>query len=90
MEEFLQSLISSGPTGIICAAIVYIIISIQRGKTSVKRDEDTRLIQYRVEKLETGHDSLLEALKELQDSIVSLQLTINELVMEVKYLKEKK
>lgn len=80
MEDFLSSLISSGPTGIICAAAVYIIINLQRSKTGKKRDESEVLLNYRVDQLEKAHGDLASNIKELQDAIISLQLSINRLI----------
>ena len=40
MEEFLTNLIASGPTGIIAAAIVYLIIALQRNNTKKTRDSE--------------------------------------------------
>ena len=40
MEEFLTNLIASGPTGIIAAAIVYLIITLQRNNTKKTRDSE--------------------------------------------------
>ena len=80
MEDFLSSLISSGPTGIICAAAVYLIIHMQRSKTGKKRDESEVLLNYRVDQLEKAHGDLASNIKELQDAIISLQLSINRLI----------
>ena len=52
MEEFIQQLIASGPTGIICAALVYVIISLQRNKTSEHRDNETEALNTRISVLE--------------------------------------
>lgn len=40
MEEFLTNLIASGPTGIIAAAIVYLVIALQRNNTKKTRDNE--------------------------------------------------
>ena len=79
MEDFLSSLISSGPTGIICATAVYIIINLQRSKTGKKRDESEVLLNYRVDQLEKSHGDLASNIKELQEAIISLQISINRL-----------
>ena len=52
MEEFVSQLIASGPTGIICAALVYVIISLQRNKTSERRDNETEALNTRISVLE--------------------------------------
>lgn len=79
MEDFLSSLISSGPTGIVAAAIVYIIIYMQRSKTGKKRDESEVLLNYRVDQLEKSHGDLASNIKELQEAIIQLQISINRL-----------
>lgn len=52
MEEFVTQLIASGPTGIICAALVYLIITLQRSKTSERRDNETEALNTRISLLE--------------------------------------
>lgn len=80
MEEFLSQAISTGDIKIIiAAAIVYLIIYFQRNNTGKKRDEDTKLLQYRVEQLEKNHTELNDSIKELRESIISLQISINRL-----------
>ena len=79
MEDFLSSLISSGPVGIVSAAIVYIIIHMQRSKTGKKRDESEVLLNYRVDQLEKAHGDLASNIKELQEAIIQLQISINRL-----------
>ena len=80
MEDFINSLLSSGPVGILSAAVVYLVIYMQRNKTGKKRDENEVLLKYRVQKLEKSHDNLSKSIKELQDSIISLQISVNHLV----------
>ena len=80
MEDFLNSLISSGPTGIICAAVVYLIIHMQRSKTGKKRDESEVLLNYRVDQLEKSHGDLASNIKELQEAIIQLQISINRFI----------
>jgi uncharacterized protein YlxW (UPF0749 family) len=71
---------SSGPAGIVSAAVVYLVIWLQRNKTSKKRDEDNILLNYRVDQLEKGQNSLSESISELQDSIINLTISINKLM----------
>lgn len=80
MEDFLSSLISSGPVGIAAAVICYIVITLQRGKTGKKRDESEVLLNYRVDQLEKAHGDLTSNIKELQEAIIQLQLSINRLI----------
>lgn len=55
ISEVLTTFLSSGPVGIVSAAVVYVIIYLQRNKTSEKRDEDTDNLRTRVTLLE--HDA---------------------------------
>jgi uncharacterized protein YlxW (UPF0749 family) len=80
MEDFINTLMSSGPAGIVSAAVVYLVIWLQRNKTSKKRDEDNILLNYRVDQLEKGQNSLSESISELQDSIINLTISINKLM----------
>lgn len=79
MEDFLSSLISSGPIGVLSAAAVYLIIHMQRTKTGKKRDESEVLLNYRVDQLEKSHGDLAANIKELQEAIIQLQISINRL-----------
>lgn len=80
MEDFINTLLASGPAGIVSAAVVYLVIWLQRNKTSKKRDEDNILLNYRVDQLEKGQNSLSESISELQDSIINLTISINKLM----------
>lgn len=55
ISEVLTTFLSSGPVGVVSAAVVYLIIYLQRNKTSEKRDEDTDNLRTRVTLLE--HDA---------------------------------
>lgn len=55
ISEVLTTFLSSGPVGVVSAAVVYVIIYLQRNKTSEKRDEDTDNLRTRVTLLE--HDA---------------------------------
>lgn len=55
ISEVLTTFLSSGPVGIVSAAVVYLVIYLQRNKTSEKRDEDTDNLRTRVTLLE--HDA---------------------------------
>lgn len=80
MEEFLSQAISTGDIKItVVAVILYLIIHIQRNNTGKKRDSDTKLMQYRIEQLEKNNTELNSSIKELRESIISLQISINRL-----------
>lgn len=80
MEDFLTNLIASGPVGIVSAAVVYLIIYMQRSKTGKKRDESEVLLNYRVDQLEKSHGDLASNIKELQEAIIQLQISINRFI----------
>jgi uncharacterized protein YlxW (UPF0749 family) len=80
MEEFLSQAISTGDIKIIVVAVIlYLIIHFQRNNTGKKRDSDTKLMQYRIEQLEKNNTELNSSIKELRESIISLQISINRL-----------
>lgn len=79
MEDFLSSLISSGPVGIVAAVVCYIVIHMQRSKTGKKRDESEVLLNYRVDQLEKAHGDLASNIKGLHEAITQLQISINRL-----------
>jgi len=80
MEDFLTNLVASGPVGIVSAAVVYLIIHMQRSKTGKKRDESEVLLNYRVDQLEKSHGDLASNIKELQEAIIQLQISINRFI----------
>lgn len=80
MEDFLTNLVASGPVGIVAAAVVYLIIHMQRSKTGKKRDESEVLLNYRVDQLEKSHGDLASNIKELQEAIIQLQISINRFI----------
>lgn len=85
MEEFFTNAMNSGnATAIIAAAVVYIVVHIQRNSTGKKRDNENILMNYRIDQLEKNHGSLMTTIKELQRSIVDLELAITKLTEKVK------
>lgn len=81
MEDTLTNILQTGnPTAIIAAVVVYLIIAYQRKETGQKRDQDANMVDYRLSKLEEGQTGLSGSIKELQDSIVSLTVSINRLM----------
>lgn len=81
MEDTLTNILQTGnPTAIIAAVVVYLIIAYQRKETGQKRDQDANMVDYRLNKLEEGQTGLSGSIKELQDSIVSLTVSINRLM----------
>lgn len=93
MEALLTTLlpiIGPGGIGVLAAIIVYLKINNQRKETKTERDQSNSLLEYRVGQLEVNQSSLAESIKELQNSIIALQMSINTLIVEVKNLKEDK
>ena len=81
MEEQLTNIIQTGnPTAIIAAVIVYLVIAYQRKETGQKRDQNANMVNYRLDKLEEGHGDLSSSIKELQESIINLTISVNKLM----------
>lgn len=53
MEEILTQFLNSGPVGIVSAAVVYLIIALQRNSTKKSRDTAADSMDTRVKLLET-------------------------------------
>lgn len=88
MTELLTSLAPFlGPSGLLAAVVVYIVISTQRKETKNERDKNYELLDYRVQQLENRSDKLDKSIEELQNSIISLTISINSLMAEIKNLK---
>lgn len=81
MEEQLTNILQTGnPVAIIAAVVVYLIIAYQRKETGNKRDQDANMVNYRLDKLEEGHNDLTGSIKELQDAIINLTISVNKLM----------
>lgn len=81
MEEQIANIIQTGnPTAIVAAVIVYLVIAYQRKETGQKRDQDANMVNYRLDKLEEGHGDLSSSIKELQESIINLTISVNKLM----------
>ena len=81
MEEQLTNILQSGnPLAIIAAVVVYLIIAYQRKETGNKRDQDANMVNYRLDKLEEGHNDLSGSIKELQEAIINLTISVNKLM----------
>ena len=52
MEDFVQNLIAQGPLGIVAAAVVYLVITIQRVNTKKDRDSTADEFDKRISLLE--------------------------------------
>lgn len=74
------------PLVVVIIAVVY--IQSQRKEIGKKRDDFQMLTEYRLKLLETSQTDLKESIKELQDSIIALQLSVNTLCAEIKNLEK--
>ena len=81
MEDTLTNILQTGNlTAIIAAVVVYSIIAYLRKETGQKRDQDANMVDYRLTRLESDGTELSKAIKELQDSIISLTVTVNRMM----------
>lgn len=87
MENFIASLLAYVPSNAIALVVVVIAvvwIQTQRKDIGKKRDEFQALTNYRLDKIEQNQSELSESIKELKDSVIALQLSINTLTVEMK------
>lgn len=75
MEDIFSNLINSGPAGVVCAALVYLIITIQRNNTSNKRDKDKEDHDKRIALLEQRMDKIDEL--DLATKLAQIQTDLN-------------
>ena len=95
MEDGIQQLITSGPIGIISAAIVYLIIYIQRNSTKAERDKDSQELHDTILKLQFKQSELdgrtvhhAEILDSLSQQINLLNNNLSLLTQKLDYLNE--
>lgn len=87
MENFITSLLAYVPSNAIALVVVVIAvvwIQTQRKDIGKKRDEFQALTNYRLDKIEQNQSELSESIKELKDSVVALQISVNTLTVELK------
>lgn len=87
MENFIAAILPYIPSAAIPVVIVVIAIAwiqTQRKDTGKKRDEFQALTNYRLDKIEQNQGELSESIKELKDSVISLQISVNTLTVELK------
>lgn len=58
MEEILTQFLNSGPVGIIAAAVVYLVITLQRNSTKKTRNENQDKLETRITLLENDNKML--------------------------------
>lgn len=75
--EVLQLLISSLPDsslGLLGALAVYLIININRKDTKLQRDEEYKLIKYRIDQLENQTAKLTEKIESVVDILNKIHI----------------
>ena len=95
MEDTIQQLITSGPVGIVSAAIVYIIVYLQRNSTKAGRDKDSQelhdavlKIQFKLSELDGRTVHHAEILDSLTQQINILNNNLSLLTQKLDYLNE--
>ena len=80
MEEFLTQLISTNNTvGLISAAVVFVIITLQRNSTKKTRDNDKDNLQTRIALLESKVQKIDEL--DLAERLASIETTLKYIQM---------
>jgi hypothetical protein len=79
MEEILTQFLNSGPVGIIAAAVVYLVIALQRNSTKKTRDENQ-------DKLETRLSLLENEVKRVKD--LDLETKLAQIQTDLTWIKE--
>lgn len=75
--EILQALIGTLPDstlGLLAALAVYLIISINRKDTKLQRDEEYKLIKYRITQVETQTAKLTEKIENVVDILNKIHI----------------
>lgn len=91
MESIISTIlpyISPAALPLVVVVIAFLYIQSQRKEVGKKRNDFETLTEYRLKLLETSQGDLKDSIKELQDSIIRLQLTINTLITEFKNLEK--
>lgn len=80
MEQFLDQIIQTGPIGIICASVVYLIIYLQRKSTGEKRDTQNAEMEKRI----TIMENEVQRFKDLD-----LETKLAQILTDLAWLKER-
>lgn len=95
MEDTIQQLITSGPVGIVSAAIVYIIVYLQRNNTKADRDKDSQELHDAILKIQFKQSELdgrtvhhAEILDSLTQQINILNNNLSLLTQKLDYLND--
>lgn len=91
MESIITTIlpyISPAALPLVVVVIAFLYIQSQRKEVGKKRNNFETLTEYRLKLLETSQGDLKDSIKELQDAIIKLQLSINTLITEFKNLEK--
>lgn len=91
MESLITTIIpyiSPAALPLVVVVIAFLYIQSQRKEVGKKRNDFETLTEYRLKLLETSQGDLKDSIKELQDAIIKLQLSINTLITEFKNLEK--
>lgn len=95
MDETIQQLITSGPVGIVSAAVVYLIVYLQRNSTKADRDKDSQELHDAVLKIQFKQSELdgrtvhhAEILDSLTQQINILNNNLSLLTQKLDYLND--
>lgn len=80
MEEIITQFLNSGPVGIVAAAVVYLVIALQRNSTKKTRDENQ-------DKLETRVTLLENEIKRVKD--LDLETKLAQIQTDLEWIKDK-
>lgn len=80
MEDILQQILNSGPVGVVAAAVVYLVIWIQRNNTKKERDADSEQMKTKIALLENE----VNRLKDLD-----LESKLAQILTDLAWLKER-
>lgn len=75
--EVLQALIGTLPNstlGLLAALTVYLIINSNRKDTKLQRDEEYKLIKYRIDQLESQTEKLTEKIESVVDILNKIHI----------------
>lgn len=75
--EILQLLTASLPDstlGLLAALTVYLVININRKDTKLQRDEEYKLIKYRIDQLESQTEKLTEKIESVVDILNKIHI----------------
>lgn len=80
MDQIVEQLISSGPVGIVCAAVVYLVITVQRNNTKKSRDDDRDKLITRLTLIENEIDRI---------KALDLDAKLAQIMTDLNWIKEK-